>query len=91
MSVAVAARPIAEVLTGFGPDAAVDAAAAALPWMVVAGLGQFTAGLLASTLAALDEYVVPALAFIAGSVAGLTSSSCGSTRTARRQWHGGWR
>ena len=39
----VAARPIAELLTGFGPDAAVDAAAAALPWMVVAGLGQFTA------------------------------------------------
>lgn len=67
----LAARPIAELLTGFGPDAAVDAAAAALPWMVVAGLGQFTAGLLASTLAALDEYVVPALAFIAGSVTGL--------------------
>ena len=64
--VALAARPIAEVLTGFGPDAAVDAAAAALPWMVVAGLGQFTAGLLASTLAALDEYVLPALAYIAG-------------------------
>ena len=53
----IAARPIAELLTGFGPDAAVDAAAAALPWMVVAGLGQFTAGLLASTLAALDDYV----------------------------------
>ncbi len=67
----VAARPIAELLTGFGPEAAVDAAAAALPWMVVAGLGQFTAGLLASTLAALDDYVVPALAFISGSLAGL--------------------
>ena len=67
----VAARPIAELLTGFGPDAAVDAAEAALPWMVVAGLGQFTAGLLASTLAALDDYVVPALAFIAGSATGL--------------------
>src|SRR5262249_27649657 len=37
----IAARPIAEVLTGFGPHAAVDAAAAALPWMIVAGLGQF--------------------------------------------------
>jgi peptidoglycan biosynthesis protein MviN/MurJ (putative lipid II flippase) len=67
----VAARPIAELLTGFGPDTAVDAAASALPWMVVAGLGQFTAGLLASTLAALDDYVAPALAFIAGSVTGL--------------------
>ena len=67
----VAARPIAELLTGFGPEGAVDAAAAALPWMMVAGLGQFTAGLLASTLAALDDYVVPALAFISGSLAGL--------------------
>jgi len=67
----LAARPIAELLTGFGPEAAVDAAASALPWMVVAGLGQFTAGLLASALAALDEYVVPAVAFITGSVAGL--------------------
>jgi O-antigen/teichoic acid export membrane protein len=67
----IAARPIAEVLTGFGPGAAVDAAAAALPWMIVAGLGQFTAGLLASALAALDEYMVPALGYIAGSVAGL--------------------
>ena len=67
----VAARPIAELLTGFGPDEAVDAAAAALPWMVVAGLGQFTAGLLASTLAALDSYVVAALAFTAGSATGL--------------------
>ena len=49
--------PIADLLTGFGPDAAVDAAASALPWMVVAGIGQVTAGLLASSLAALDEYV----------------------------------
>jgi outer membrane protein OmpA-like peptidoglycan-associated protein len=56
----IAARPMAEVLTGLGPTGAVDAAAAALPWMVVAGLAQFTAGLLASTLAALDDYVVHA-------------------------------
>ena len=67
----LAARPIAEVLTGFGPDAAVDAAASALPWMVVAGLGQFTAGLLASALAALDDYLVPAIGYIVGSVSGL--------------------
>jgi hypothetical protein len=66
-----AARPIAELLTGFGPDAAVDAAASALPWMIVAGLGQFAAGLLASALAALDDYVVPALGYIVGSVSGL--------------------
>jgi hypothetical protein len=67
----VAARPIAELLTGFGPEAAVEAAASALPWMIVAGLGQFTAGLLASSLAALDDYVVPALGYILGSVTGL--------------------
>ncbi len=67
----LAARPIADVLTGEGPSVAVDAAAAALPWMVVAGLGQFTAALLASTFAALDDYVVPALGYILGSVAGL--------------------
>ena len=67
----VAARPIAELLTGFGPDAAVDAATSALPWMIVAGLGQFTAGLLASSLAALDDYLVPALGYIVGSATGL--------------------
>jgi O-antigen/teichoic acid export membrane protein len=66
-----AARPIADVLTGSGPEAAIDAAADALPWMVVAGLGQFAAGLLASALAALDDYVVAAAGYIAGSVAGL--------------------
>ena len=67
----VAARPIAELLTGFGPDAAVAAATSALPWMIVAGLGQFTAGLLASSLAALDDYLVPALGYVLGSVVGL--------------------
>ena len=67
----VAARPISDVLTGRGPAEAVDAAASALPWMVVAGLGQFTAALLASTFAALDDYVVPAGGYVLGSVAGL--------------------
>jgi O-antigen/teichoic acid export membrane protein len=66
-----AARPIADVLTGSGPDEALDAAAAALPWMIVAGLGQFTAGLLASALAALDDYFVAAAGYVTGSVAGL--------------------
>ena len=65
------ARPIADLLTGFGPDVALDAAAAALPWMIAAGIGQFTAGLLASALAALDDYVVAATGYVAGSVAGL--------------------
>gem|GEM_PF-637281 len=65
------ARPIADVLTGSGPQEALDAAAEALPWMLVAGTGQFTAGLLASALAALDDYVVAAVGYITGSVAGL--------------------
>ena len=53
-------------------DTAVNAASAALPWMTLAGLGQFTAGLLASALAALDDYVVSASGYIVGSIAGLT-------------------
>ncbi len=69
--VVLAARPIADVLTGSGPTEAIDAAAEALPWMIVAGLGQFTAALLASALAALDDYVVAAVGYITGSVAGL--------------------
>jgi hypothetical protein len=39
--------------------------------MILAGLGQFTAGLLASANAALDDYVVPAIGYVAGSVLGL--------------------
>ncbi len=65
------ARPIADVLTGSGPDEALDAAAEALPWMLLAGTLQFTAGLLASALAALDDYVVAAVGYIGGSIAGL--------------------
>jgi O-antigen/teichoic acid export membrane protein len=67
----LAAHPIADVLTGSGPTEALDAAAEALPWMVVAGIGQFVAGLLASALAALDDYVVAAVGYVTGSVAGL--------------------
>ena len=67
----VAARPVADVLTGSGPTAALDAAADALPWMIVAGIGQFLAGLLASALAALDDYVVAAVGYVTGSVVGL--------------------
>src|SRR5262245_4486200 len=67
----LAARPIADLLTGSGSEVAIDAAADALPWMIVAGVGQFTAGMLASTLAALDDYLAPAVGYIAGSVCGL--------------------
>ena len=55
----LAARPIADVLTGSGPGRR-RCRCRGTPWMIVAGLGQFTAALLASTLAALDDYVVAA-------------------------------
>jgi hypothetical protein len=42
-----------------------------LPWMLLAGAAQLMAGLLASAFAALDDYVVPAVGYIAGSAAGL--------------------
>ena len=67
----LAAEPLAAVLTGFGPEPARDAAAATLPWLVAAGLGQLAAGLLASALAAMDDYVTPAIGYIGGSLAGL--------------------
>ncbi len=64
-------EPLAALLTGFGPEAARDAAAATLPWLVVAALGQLAAGLLASALAAMDDYLTPALGYVSGSLAGL--------------------
>ncbi len=66
-----AAGPIGELLTGFGSDDAADAAALVLPWVVAAAIGHFYAGLAASALAALDEYVVPAVGYALGSVLGL--------------------
>jgi hypothetical protein len=66
-----AAHPVASLLTGFGPTPARAAAAAVLPWMVVAAIGQFYAGLVASALAALDQYVVSAIGYGVGSIAGL--------------------
>ncbi|MFN0152874.1 MAG: hypothetical protein ACKVUT_00675 [Gaiella sp.] len=65
------AGPVAALLTGFGRAGARGAAAEVLPWMVVAGVCQLFAGLAASALAALDDYVTAAAGFIAGSVAGL--------------------
>ena len=67
----VAAGPIARLLTADGPTSAQDAAAAALPWMMVAAGAQLFAGLGASALAALDDYVVAASGYIVGSVSGL--------------------
>ncbi len=68
---AAAARPLAALLTGFGPDAARDAASATLPWMVLAAVLQLFAGFAASALAALDDYATAAAGFTVGSVAGL--------------------
>ena len=61
----------AAVLTGFGPNGARQAAAETLPWIVVAAVGQFYAGLCASALASLDDYVRSAIGFSLGSVLGL--------------------
>jgi hypothetical protein len=62
---------LATVLTGHGPALARETAAEALPWMVLAATGQLYAGLAASALAALDDYVVAAAGFALGSVVGL--------------------
>jgi O-antigen/teichoic acid export membrane protein len=67
----VAADPVAGVLTGQGSGLARTTAANLLPWMVAAGVCQVYAGVAASALAALDDYATAALAFVAGSVAGL--------------------
>jgi len=67
----VAARPLAWLLTGGGTRATIDAAASVLPWMVLAAVLQLYAGVAASSLAALNDYVTPALGFVLGSVAGL--------------------
>jgi O-antigen/teichoic acid export membrane protein len=66
-----AARPAAALLTGFGPDAAQVAARDALPLMVLAAVAQLFAGLAASTLAALDDYLTAAVSYILASVVGL--------------------
>jgi hypothetical protein len=66
-----AASPIADVLTGGGSDAARDAAAEALRWMVPAAVAHLFAGLAASTLAALDDYATAAFGYAVGSLSGL--------------------
>jgi hypothetical protein len=63
--------PLGELLTGFGSDDAATTAARLLPWVILAAIGQFYAGVAASALAALDDYVVPAAGYALGSVTGL--------------------
>jgi hypothetical protein len=67
----VFAAPLSDLLTGFGPTAAREAAADTLPLIVLAGLGQLFAGLAASALAALDDYLTSAVGYIAASLLGL--------------------
>jgi hypothetical protein len=67
----LAADQIADLLTGGQGGLARDTAADALPWMLLAAMFQLFAGLAASALAALDDYVTPAAGFVLGSVAGL--------------------
>lgn len=64
-------HPLADVLTGHGPELARSTAADALPWMLLAATFQLFAGLAASALAALDDYVTAAGGYALGSIAGL--------------------
>lgn len=67
----VFAQPLADVLTGHGPELARSTAADVLPWMVLAATLQLFAGLAASALAALDDYITAAGGYALGSIVGL--------------------
>lgn len=73
LSATVLAGPLADLLTGDGPAVARETAVETLPLVVTAGLGQVFAGLAASALAALDDYLTAAVGYIAASVAGLAA------------------
>ncbi len=66
-----ASHPLAWALTGNGPAGAMHIAAQTLPWMMLAAVLQLYAGLAASALAALDDYVVASIGYALGSAAGL--------------------
>ena len=67
----LAAHQIADLLTGGHGGVSRHTAEDALPWMLLAATFQLFAGLAASALAALDDYVTSAAGFVLGSVAGL--------------------
>ena len=71
LAAVLAAQPIAGVLTWSGSDTAQDTAADTLRWVVPAAVAQLFAGLVASGLAALDDYGTAALGYAAGSVLGI--------------------
>lgn len=62
---------IASALTG--SSAARHAAARLLPWLIAAAAAQVLAGVLASALATVDDYLVAAAGFAVGAVAGLVA------------------
>jgi len=62
---------VARLLTGDGSDVAHDTATDVLRWVIPAGVAHLFAAIAASGLAALDDYGTAALAYTAGSVAGL--------------------
>jgi putative peptidoglycan lipid II flippase len=67
----LAAEPIASLLTGGGSTTAQDAADETLRWIVPAGIAHLFAGLAASGLAALDDYVTAAIGYAVGGVLGI--------------------
>ena len=72
LAVAVSgSHQLAWLLTGNGPAAARHVAAQTLPWMMFAAVLQLYAGLAASALAALDDYVVASAGYALGSACGL--------------------
>jgi peptidoglycan biosynthesis protein MviN/MurJ (putative lipid II flippase) len=66
-----AADPLARVLTGNGSAVAQDSCASALRWVVPVAVAHLFVGLAASALAALDDYVTPALGYAVASAVGL--------------------
>jgi len=69
---AFASGPLANLLTGHQGGEARSTAAEALRWMVPAAIAYLFAGLMASALAALDDYGTAAVGYAAGSVLGFT-------------------
>jgi len=62
---------VARLLTGDGSEVAEDTAAEVLRWVVPAGVAHLFAALVASGLAAIDDYRTAALGYTLGSAAGL--------------------
>lgn len=62
---------LAALLTGSSSGTRSHAAASLLPWLAVAASAQVFAGVCASALAALDDYVTAAFSYAAGAVVGV--------------------